>query len=72
MEQVTRIELALAAWKAVVLPLNHTCINGRENRIRTCDILVPNQALYQAELFPDNAYNYITIQINCQYLFLYF
>ena len=25
MEQVTRIELALAAWKAVVLPLNHTC-----------------------------------------------
>ena len=56
MEQVTRIELALAAWKAVVLPLNHTCINGRENRIRTCDIMVPNQALYQAELFPDNVY----------------
>ena len=55
MEQVTRIELALAAWKAVVLPLNHTC-NGRENRIRTCDILVPNQALYQAELFPEERY----------------
>ncbi len=27
----------------------------RENRIRTCDPLVPNQVLYQAELFPENA-----------------
>src|SRR5699024_11888515 len=26
----------------------------RENRIRTCDPLVPNQVLYQAELFPVN------------------
>ena len=26
----------------------------RENRIRTCDPLVPNQVLYQTELFPDN------------------
>ena len=26
MEQVTRIELARTAWKAVVLPLNYTCI----------------------------------------------
>ena len=26
--------------------------NGRENRIRTCDPLVPNQVLYQAELLP--------------------
>ena len=52
MERVTRIELAYSAWKADVLPLNYTR-NGRENRIRTCDILVPNQALYQAELFPE-------------------
>ena len=59
MEQVTRIELAYSAWKADVLPLNYTC-NGRENRIRTCDILVPNQALYQAELFPVN----ILIKLN--------
>ena len=28
-------------------------LNDRENRIRTCDPLVPNQVLYQAELFPD-------------------
>ncbi len=26
---------------------------GRDGRIRTCDILIPNQALYQAELHPD-------------------
>ena len=26
--------------------------NGREDRIRTCDPLVPNQVLYQAELLP--------------------
>ena len=25
----------------------------REDRIRTCDPLVPNQVLYQAELLPD-------------------
>lgn len=25
---------------------------GRGNRIRTCDFLVPNQALYQTELLP--------------------
>ena len=27
-------------------------LNGREDRIRTCDPLVPNQVLYQAELLP--------------------
>ena len=26
---------------------------NREDRIRTCDTLVPNQVLYQAELLPD-------------------
>ena len=26
---------------------------NREDRIRTCDPLVPNQVLYQAELLPD-------------------
>ena len=29
---------------------------NREDRIRTCDPLVPNQVLYQAELLPDNRY----------------
>jgi hypothetical protein len=51
------IEPTTTAWKAVVLPLNYTRIyikdiNGREDRIRTCDPLVPNQVLYQAELLP--------------------
>ena len=27
-------------------------LDGREDRIRTCDPLVPNQVLYQAELLP--------------------
>ena len=27
--------------------------SGRGDRIRTCDICVPNAALYQAELLPD-------------------
>ena len=27
---------------------------GRGDRIRTCDLLVPNQALYQAKLHPDD------------------
>jgi hypothetical protein len=29
-------------------------IYSREDRIRTCDPLVPNQVLYQAELLPEN------------------
>ena len=54
MERVKRIELSQSAWKAEVLPLNYTRIlNGREDRIRTCDPLVPNQVLYQAEPLPD-------------------
>ena len=28
-------------------------VGNREDRIRTCDPLVPNQVLYQAELLPD-------------------
>ena len=27
-------------------------LSGRGDRIRTCDLLVPNQALYQAKLHP--------------------
>ena len=54
LERVKRIELSQSAWKAEVLPLNYTRIlNGREDRIRTCDPLVPNQVLYQAEPLPD-------------------
>ncbi len=51
------IEPTTTAWKAVVLPLNYTRIyncDGREDRIRTCDPMVPNHVLYQAELLPVN------------------
>ena len=53
-KQVMGIEPTYSAWKADVLPLNHTCISccvqkpiniDRGDRIRTCDLLVPNQAL---------------------------
>ncbi len=48
------IEPTRPAWKAGVLPLNYTRMyRGREDRIRTCDPLVPSQVLYQAELLPD-------------------
>ena len=55
MERVMGIEPTLLAWKAKVLPLNYTrkVGNGRDDTIRTCDPLVPNQVLYQAELRPE-------------------
>ena len=55
MERVTGIEPALTAWKAEVLPLNHTRKfkpNGQDDRIRTCDILLPKQARYQTAPHP--------------------
>ena len=57
-KRVMGIEPTYLAWKASVLPLNYTriihtsCLNNevckyksRGDRIRTCDLLVPNQAL---------------------------
>ena len=45
-------------WTGRSSQLSYTAITifivNRENRIRTCDPLVPNQVLYQTELFPDN------------------
>ena len=54
-KRVMGIEPTYLAWKASVLPLNYTrilifadtfisCIS-RGDRIRTCDLLIPNQAL---------------------------
>ena len=43
-KRVMGIEPTYPAWKAGVLPLNYTRII-RGDRIRTCDLLVPNQAL---------------------------
>ena len=39
------IEPTYLAWKASVLPLNYTRMDYRGDRIRTCGLLVPNQAL---------------------------
>ena len=43
-QRVMGIEPTCPAWKAGVLPLNYTR-TYRGDRIRTCDLLVPNQAL---------------------------
>ena len=37
-------------------------IGGRGDRIRTCDLLVPNQALYQAKLHPEQRGVLITVR----------
>ena len=60
------IEPTYPAWKAGVLPLNHTrkkkifiyaylqnLETSRGDRIRTCDPLIPNQVHYQAVLHPE-------------------
>ena len=47
-KRVMGIEPTYPAWKAGVLPLNYTrrySVESRGDRIRTCDLLVPNQAL---------------------------
>ena len=50
-ERVMGIEPTYPAWKAGVLPLNYTrmygllCELSRGDRIRTCDLLLPKQAL---------------------------
>ena len=44
-KRVMGIEPTYPAWKAGVLPLNYTRMTNRGDRIRTCDLLVPNQAL---------------------------
>ena len=54
-KRVMGIEPTYLAWKASVLPLNYTRMKkmkdyeiahlNRGDRIRTCDLLVPNQAL---------------------------
>ena len=52
-ERVMGIEPTYLAWKASVLPLNYTRIIrawrrediSRGDRTRTCDLLIPNQAL---------------------------
>ena len=46
---------------------------GRDDRIRTCDPLVPNQVLYQAEPHPAVATLLIYHELHCQsIIFLFF
>ena len=52
------IEPTYPAWKAGVLPLNYTRMTYRGDRIRTCDLLVPNQRSSQAEPHPDGVVLY--------------
>lgn len=40
--------------------------HGRGDMIRTCDILLPKQALYQTELRPEMFGYYINIFVNCK------
>ena len=49
-----RIELStstLSEWHSNLL--NYCSLNGRNDRIRTCDLLIPNQARYQTALHSD-------------------
>ena len=44
-------------WPVINLPfvyLKIVCMNGRGERIRTSDPLLPKQVLYQAEPLPDS------------------
>ena len=46
MERMARIELALSAWKAEVLPLNYIRKIGAEDEIRTRDPRLGKAMLY--------------------------
>ncbi len=41
-------------------------LSGRGDRIRTCGLLVPNQALYQTEPHPEDKAYFIIIADDCQ------
>jgi hypothetical protein len=43
---------------------SHNTENGRGDRIRTCDLVVPNHALYQAKLRPDLSYQKCLAEIS--------
>ena len=60
--------------KQLITPLKNTCQRlsrqvkktrtGRGDRIRTCDLVVPNHALYQAKLRPDLSYQKCLAEIS--------
>ena len=58
MERVTGVEPASSAWKAEVLPLNHTREGGRGDWIRTSDPLLPKQMRYQTAPRPGTPVKY--------------
>ena len=80
-KRVMGIEPTYPAWKAGVLPLNYTRRVYRGDRIRTCDLLVPNQRSSQAE--PHPGISYVPVSpvaqcllyykvLDCQYFFAFF
>ena len=53
-----RLSIKNAEYHQKILRSFNDTPHGRDDRIRTCGILVPNQALYQTELHPDNAVSF--------------
>ena len=50
---IDKIASAFWIWNRKQMTMKNTIkISGRGDRIRTCDIYVPNVALYQSELHP--------------------
>ena len=58
-------QLQKATKKAAGFPTVYE-ITGSPGRIRTCDTLVPNQVLYQAELLPEIKFIIIMISFRNQ------
>ena len=46
--------MGIAGKKKLIVKISLIYKNGRDDRIWTCNPLVPNQVLYQVEPFPDN------------------
>ena len=47
MERAAGIEPVSAAWEADILPMNYVRKNGADDGVRTCDLLITRQLLYQ-------------------------
>ena len=52
-ESIRRESRSACMGEEISVTLKDAIKAGRGDRIRTCDLLVPNQALYQAKLRPE-------------------
>ena len=48
------------------------CNSGRDDRIRTCDLIVPNDARYQTVLHPDRKILYACFGKNASKFYVFF